>query len=348
MELAVRIREAALQCGFSACGIVKMDDMRGYADAIAGRIAHFPESRPMYAKFIDFATPELSVPWAKSIIVCAQWLGEYRIPQNLKGLIGKSYCIDPRKNPNCKEFQGRELFAGMLENMGLRYATKSDFGITAVRWAAAKAGVGIIRKNNFLYMENGSWCHLDAFLIDRELELKSAPTIKDCPKKCNLCMKACPTGALKMPFQTNGVACVSFLTTFAICAPDKPYYNQCGTWIFGCDACQDVCPFNAKAWSEGEEFPGLKELAEKISYEQILSLDEPELSCLLAEKFWYIKPDTIWKWKCNVLNAINNNFEERYLPHIEPAMHDTRREVSEMARWVYESVCSPKRAVHTI
>jgi epoxyqueuosine reductase len=151
-----------------------------------------------------------------------------------------------------------------------------------------------------------------------------------------------------MPFQMNGVTCVSFLTTFAACAPDKPYYNQCGTWIFGCDACQDACPFNAAAWSEEEEFPGLKELAEKISYEQILSLDEPDLRCLLAEKFWYIKPDKIWKWKCNVLNAMNNNFEEKYLSHIEPAMHDTRKEVREMARWVYESVCSSKRAVKTV
>lgn len=337
LALAASIKEAALACGFEACGIIKTEEMSGYADVVADRIDHFPESRPMFDPFIDFASPQKMVPWAKSVVICASWYGKYRIPAHLKGVIGKHYCVDSRKDAASSEYQGKKSFESKLEDFGLRQVSKNDFGITAMRWAAAKAGLGLIRKNNFFYLERGSWCSLEAYLIDRELESKANPTIEKCPENCKLCIKACPTGALKSPFQTNGMTCVSFLNTFGVCTPQNQHYRQCGSWVFGCDVCQDVCPSNAKTWSEEEEFPGLGELAEQVSFEQILSMDDDALRGLLAEKFWYIKPDEIWKWKCNVLNAMNNNMEGKYLPCIERAMLAKKEEVRDMARWVFES-----------
>lgn len=338
MELAASIAEMASACGYAVCGIVKIEDMRGYAGAIAARIAKFPEATPMYTPFSAFAEPEAMAPWAKSVIICGHWQGKYRIPENLQGLIGKTYCVDTRKNAQTQESRGRQQFEQALAELGLKYASKRDFGITALRWAAAQAGLGVIRKNNFFYAEKGSWYGLDSFLIDRELELKTVPKLKSCPAKCDLCQKACPTGALPEPFQTNGVACVSYLTTMATCRPGKKHYDKCGSWLFGCDACQDACPFNQKAWSGGEDFPGLAELAEQISYEQILAMDYETMRRLLPPKFWYIPPELVWKWKSNALNAMANNYQEQYLPYIVKARQDSQAEVREMAEWVWRLV----------
>ena len=339
-ELIDTIQRAAQNCGFDACGIVGTEEMAGYAEAISARITHFPGSNAMYDRFAAFATPSSTMPWAKAVIICAHWYGNYRVPENLQGVIGKSFCLDTRKDAYSKDYQGIRRFQTILSELGLTYAVKHDYGVTALRWAAAKAGIGVIRKNNFFYTEQGSWHRLEAFLIDRELELKLTPSIKKCPEKCGLCIKACPTKSLDAPFQMNGLTCVSFLTSKGTCAPGKELYDRCGSWIFGCDACQDACPFNKKMWDAGADFPGLEELAGKLSFEQILSMDEDTLCDLLSQKFWYIAPDNMWKWKCNVLNAIHNSYDKKYLPYIEKSRMDARKEVREMAHWVFESVSS--------
>lgn len=337
-DLAVSIRNAALDCGYAGCGIVRTAAMEGYAGAVAERVGHFPESGPMYTPLLGFARPEDTVPWARSVVVCVVWYGTYRIPDHLEGTIGKSFCVDPRRDPRSREYQDRKRFEAALDGMGVRHESKSDFGITALRWAAAKAGLGIIRKNNFFYTEKGSWCRLDAFCIDRELELTAVPAVKPCPEQCGLCIKACPTRALSAPFRTNGVACVSFLTSRGTCGPGKPYYGQCGGWIFGCDACQDACPHNKNAWSGTDDFPGLAELAPSLSYERLLAMDYAAMRDLLPQKFWYIAADDVWKWKCNVLNAMHNRYDDSYLPHLERAELDAKEEVRAMAQWVRASV----------
>lgn len=336
-ELAARIRAAALDCGFTACGIIRIEEMKGYAEALEERAALFPESAPMFTRMKAHAEPDLAVPWARSVVICPVWYGKYRMPPHLEGVIGKSMCLDARKDPRSAEYKCAERFERTLEAMGLRCASKHDFGITALRWAAARAGIGVVRKNNFFYTEQGSWNMLYAYLIDRELELKSRLNIKNCPENCGLCVKACPTGALAAPFATNGVACVAWLNSFGTCAPGKERYDRCKGWIFGCDGCQDACPFNRKAWSGTEDFPGLAELAPQLSYERILAMDDDAIRALLADKFWYIKAEDAWKWKCNILNAMRNTYDEKYRPHIERALCDARAEVREMAGWVLES-----------
>lgn len=339
LELAETIRKAALDCGFDACGIIKTNEMHGYAAAIDERIAHFPDAKPMFAYFSFFARPEEYIPWAKSIVVCTRSFDKYRIPENLRGIIAKYFCVDTRKDELSKENQETLRFEKFLTNLGLTHAAKHDYGITALRWAGAKAGIGIVRKNNFFYTEKGPWNFLEAFAIDRELELKNNSSIKKCPEKCAMCIEVCPTGSLSKPFQMNCFSCVAFLTSRSTCAPGKDHYDKCGSWIFGCDVCQDVCPFNKKKdWDSGEDFPGLEELAGMLSYERILSMDEGTMRGLLSQKFWYIEPDGVWKWKCNVLNAMRNGYDEKYLPHIERAMDDPREEVRDMAKWVFDSV----------
>ena len=338
LELTASIEKAALACGFDTCGIVRLEEMQGYTDALKDRIAHFPDSEPMFGRFTRFVDPAQLPSWAKSVVVCSYWYGKYRIPENLQGIIGKAFCLDIRRDKQSEGYQIVECFEKALTELGVQHAAEHDYGITAMRWAAVKAGIGIVRKNNFFYTRQGSWNWLAVFLIDRDLELKKVPAIKSCPEKCGLCVKACPTQALDKPFYTNGVACVGFLTGKATCAPGKKHYDKCGKWIYGCDACQDACPYNRGAWDAVEEFHGLEELSRSISYEKILGMDDGALREMLSQKFWYIEPERVWTWKCNILNAMHNNYEGKYLPHIEAAMQDPQKEVREMAQWVFESV----------
>jgi epoxyqueuosine reductase len=338
-EMASLIRTKALDCGYENCGIIKISAMKGYAEKLAQRIARFPQSRTMYERFFKFADLEQAYPWATSVVICSIWYGKYHIPEHLEGLIGKAYLVDDRRDTRSRAYQNSQKFGGSLYALGLRVANDRDVGITALRWAAMQAGIGIIRNNNFLYSKKGSWITLDAWLIDQELEhIHSINNIRKCPKKCQLCVKACPTKALTEPYAINGVSCISFLTGKAACTPDKPFYDQTKTWIFGCDVCQDVCPFNKRAWKVEEDFPGLVELSAHLSLEKIVAMDYTTLRTLLPPKFWYIEEREVWRWKNNALNAMRNTYHEGYKPYIKMALHDPHENVRAMAESVAQTV----------
>jgi epoxyqueuosine reductase len=335
MDLAEEIVSKALELGYLKCGIVKVGQMKGYAKKLDQRIELFPEVEQIYRRFYSFSNPGKEYPWVKSIVVCARWYGRYRLPEGLKGKVAKYYQVDSRRDTNSQEHRDSTAFEGYLQEQGLRTATYRDFGITALRWAAMKAGIGVVRKNNFFYTERGSWVFLEAYLIDVELEHISHSSAKACPPSCSLCMMNCPTGSLSAPYIMNHLSCVSCLTTFQgeDWTTDK-FQSQTGDWIFGCEACQDVCPFNHKAWVEEETYPGLDELGESISLEKLIEMDYECLKDTIQPKFWYIPKEKVWKWKTNALNAMLNNYQPRYLPYIEKARSDQDEHVRRMAQWV--------------
>lgn len=151
--------------------------------------------------------------------------------------------------------------------------------IFPLKQAAVAAGLGIFRKNNFFYGPKGSWYGLEGYLIDKPCEYIQKTTLKPCSETCHLCQKACQTHSLSAPFAMNAALCLSFLTTFGgRSVPEHLSAKQYGTWIMGCDACQDACPYNKHHdWNEGEDFPGLKEIEELLQPDHILSASDEEL-----------------------------------------------------------------------
>lgn len=337
--LADKIKSTALNLGYEKCGIIKISDIDGYKERLDERVERVSESKGFYQGQYRFTQLKDIYPWAKSIVICVRMYGKYHIPEHLKGMIAKYYLVDARKDKNSKDFQDSVKFEEYMQELGLRAETERGFGLVPLRFAAMKAGLGIVRKNNFFYTENGSSVYLDAWLIDKELEAVETPNIRPCSDKCNLCMKACPSASLSEPYTMNPIACVSCVTTFmGRDMTNEKYREQIGNWVYGCDACQDACPMNKNRWQETEEFPNLHELSEQISLEKIIKMDYKFLEEVMQPKFWYIDKSSVWKWKVNALNVMVNDYKDQYREYILYACNDSNSKVREMAEWAIKKL----------
>ncbi len=133
-----------------------------------------------------------------------------------------------------------------LEELGKRlggsYRVLVDENDHVDREAAARAGVGFYGKNTMLITRrHGSWVVLGTLVTDVELEA-SPPLALDCGS-CTLCIEACPTGALDEPGVLDANRCLSWITQSPRPIPDE-YRTELGAMVYGCDICQDACPWN--------------------------------------------------------------------------------------------------------
>jgi len=109
---------------------------------------------------------------------------------------------------------------------------------------ASKAGLGWRGKNgNLITPKVGSFYFIAELIVD--LELEHDGPIKDYCGTCNKCMEACPTDALNVPYVVDGSKCISYLTIELKeeLIPSE-FHKKMDNWAFGCDVCQDVCPWN--------------------------------------------------------------------------------------------------------
>lgn len=327
------IKNKALELGYESCGIIKVADMEGYAERLRENSELFPELKTIYSqRFYPYAFPQQSHEWAKSIVICISRYGKYKLPANNSGHIGKIYWFTMFDN-NSKQNINRDLFEAYLTDLGLKTFYNSFPGTTCYRWAAQKAGLGVIRKNNFFYTKDGSWVTMSTWLIDKELELIDTSDLKPCPDNCTKCQDACKTGALAKPYATNMKKCMSYILCLAGELPPEELRDKTGKWLYGCDDCQDACPMNKNCWSETEDFPNLNEIAEYMSYEKILTADYNTLEKIIMPKFFYIQKENLWQWKVNAIIAMSNNFEPKYEKYLKDSCNDDHEKIREIANW---------------
>lgn len=325
------IQAKAYELGYEKCGIVSFKCMDGFQQKLLERVQAVPISKYFYDTQRQFFNLQETYPWAKSIVVLALRYGKYKVPDALK-TIGKTYLFDNRPNVHSAEYRHSLEMEEYLKALGLRVATERKFGIGGLRWAAKEAGIGIIRRNNFFYTElSGSWVHIEEFLIDREMELIEHPNIPECPKGCSRCVSACPTKSLSAPYTMLPLSCVSFLTTFGGRDTSNLPWDKFGKCIYGCDICQDVCPMNRGKWKEEEDYPGINELAQLMTPENLLTMSEDIYTEKIQPKFFYLSPDELWKWKVNTICYMKNNYLESYRPYLLAACSDLHEKVRDMA-----------------
>jgi epoxyqueuosine reductase len=142
----------------------------------------------------------------------------------------------------------RSLHAAIEEYVGRAVEARflTDHARIVDRAVAARAGLGWYGKNACIIVPgHGSWVMLGEMLLDLDLE-PDDPLTKDCGR-CHLCLDQCPTGAIVAPYTIHTPACISFQTIEQRGAIPRELRPRMGDWVFGCDVCQDVCPYTRAA-----------------------------------------------------------------------------------------------------
>lgn len=295
--LARRIQQAAIACGFDGCGILSLEKLEGYRVYLKERMRKAPASAPFYTPIEEKINTKDRFPWAKAMIVCVDWYGKYRFPEELQGKYAKSFFLGHDKSHE----QGCDLrsFEAWFDKEGIRCEGGEQFGhfsVGPLRHAAMMAGLGIIRKNNFFYTEKGSFVNLFGYVIDRECELIQENNLKPCSPKCTLCQQACKTKALFDAYTMDPMKCVSLWTTFGK-GFVPPYLKEEAfeQWICGCDNCQDACPYNRKQdWNTGKSFSDLEDIAPDILPEKFSNLsDEYLIEHIIPKTDNHLKPSDV-------------------------------------------------------
>jgi epoxyqueuosine reductase len=142
----------------------------------------------------------------------------------------------------------RTLHGALEELMGQPVAARflTDHARIVDRAVAARAGLGWYGKNACIIVPgHGSWVMLGELLLDLDLE-PDEPLAKDCGR-CGICLDRCPTRAIVAPYTIHTPSCISFQTIEQRGAIPRELRPHLGDWVFGCDVCQEVCPYTRAA-----------------------------------------------------------------------------------------------------
>jgi epoxyqueuosine reductase len=271
------VRAFALAAGFTEAGMVALPYPE--TDRDAGRFAEFIDrersgtmdylARRNDSGELVRSRVDLPFPWARSAIVClasynadaplsiapappaAGWIARYawtgkRVPgkRNEKGelkpsdyhkvLLKRLHALEARMHEDFGDFESRAYV---------------DTGPVMERALARAAGVGWTGKNTCLiHPKLGSWNFLAVIVTSLRLPEEQAPlVVPDRCGSCTRCIDACPTDALIAPHQMDATRCISYLTIEYRGDVPENLAAGIGRQVFGCDICQDVCPWNRKA-----------------------------------------------------------------------------------------------------
>jgi len=261
-------------------------------------------------------------------------------PEKLVGKIGRIYqarCyLTPRNRINGAR---RQLIREFLEKSGCQVATRI---VVPDRLSAARAGITTYGKNTFAFADGiGSFIVITSFVVDAELDY-DMPTLEvKCPPKCTACIDACPTGALYELLKMNPRRCIAF-NTFGtrdgrpggITSYIPPEIREkMGTWIHGCDICQEVCPRNQrrlKARLPQNEF--LSRVAQDFELTKLLNLsDEFYAKRVQPLMYNYIREKKYFQR--NAAIALGNMGDPMFIPDLAQAMEDSEQLVRSYAAW---------------
>jgi len=228
----------AVQLGLDAVGAAPAEPYEETERHIRERRARglFARMRFTMAQPEVSCHPESLLPGARSVVSAAL---SYYVPGPDEGP-GEGRL--PRYAWSDRYAELRAKLEQLGERLGGEYRVLVDENQHVDREGAARAGVGFYGKNTLLITRrHGSWVVLGTVVTTAEIE-RSAPLDLDCGS-CTRCIDACPTGALDDPGVLDSTKCLSYWSQAPGAVPAE-YREEMGSYVYGCDICQDVCPWN--------------------------------------------------------------------------------------------------------
>ncbi|HKD85765.1 MAG TPA: tRNA epoxyqueuosine(34) reductase QueG [Terriglobales bacterium] len=339
------LKRLAVDAGLDAAGVAGVEQTPEHqffpewiADGCAGEMKYLEARND--ADQLKRASLGNAAPWARAVVVCALnyntdhpysthagaptqgWISRYAWSQadyhDL--LLKKLRAMEAKFLELCRQ---REI----AEPRTWCYV---DTGPVIERVVANYAGIGWIGKNTCMISEQlGSNIYLGVMLTSLPLQ-PDLPAGDRCGS-CTRCIDACPTNALHVPYQIDAPRCIAYLTIELRGPIPEELRPGIGRQVFGCDICQDVCPWNRQ--SPTTSVPELQ------ARERLVNPDLEWLAQLTVEEFREVfrgspvKRAKVGGLRRNVAVAMANSGDERFLPILEKLSQDEDPLVAEHATW---------------
>jgi epoxyqueuosine reductase len=342
IDLKQSIKDRALQLGFSLAGVTTPDRPPHYstfenwlAQGLYGEMKYLATDRSRAGR----AEPKQILPECKSILVLAtpydppRGTGNHETANRDQGQIaayahGQDYHdVLPARMKELVQFI-EEQVKSPVKN---RWYT--DTGPILERDLAQRAGIGWIGKNTCLiHPKQGSYFLLSEIFLDLELE-PDAPIVTDHCGTCTRCIEACPTDCILPDRTLDATRCISYLTIELKDDIPVELRDKMGNWIFGCDICQAVCPWNRFAPEGdpafGDDTPTHALTDELTLTPQAFNQRFKRTPVQRAKRRGYLR---------NVAVALGNTGEMHALPVLQNALNDEEPMVREHAQWAINKI----------
>jgi epoxyqueuosine reductase len=264
IQNTVLIKSESKRLGFDYCGISKAEFLEEEAPRLENWLNNNMHGQMSYMQnhFDKRLDPRLLVPGAKSVISLllnyypSEKQTDEAAPKISKYAYGMDYHLVIKEKLN-------QLLGFIKENIGEvdGRAFVDSAPVLDKAWAK-KSGLGWIGKHsNLINKESGSFYFIAELIVDLELEYDGA--VKDYCGTCTRCMDACPTDAIVAPYVVDGSKCISYYTIELKENIPNDVKGKFDNWMFGCDICQDVCPWNR--FSKPHQEPQFKSNTELLN-----------------------------------------------------------------------------------
>lgn len=270
-----RIKELAKELGFLHCGISRAKRLDEEADKLEEWLANGYQGEMSYLErhFDKRVDPTKLVPGARSVITLSyNYYPDTEQVSDTPKIARYAYGRDYHKVIKKKL---KLFWQSMTSEMGAiegRYFV--DSGPVMERAWAERGGLGWRGKNTLLiHPREGSYFFLAVMIVDMELEPDSAMT--DHCGRCRKCIDACPTEAISdAGYVLDGSKCISYLTIELKSDIPEPFREHMEDWMFGCDICQEVCPWNRFSKPHSEPDFTAREHVTDMTLEDWMDLSE--------------------------------------------------------------------------
>jgi epoxyqueuosine reductase len=325
---AEEVRRLAEELGLDAVGVTRAEAYEGTERHIRERRARglFADMRFTMAQPERSCHPETLVDGARSVVSAAlcYWAPEAPLGPG-EGRLARYTWTDAYA-------ELRDKLDALGRRLGGAYRVLVDANQHVDREAAARSGVGFYGKNTMLITRrHGSWVVLGTLVSDRELE--TTPPLDAGCGECRICIDACPTGALDEPGTLDATKCLSYWTQAPAAVPGE-YRSELGAQLYGCDICQDVCP-----WNRGVEKRRANEEPSAAGHVDLVGflLEEAEALTRAYDRLYVPRNDARYLRR-NALVVLGNTGDASHTTVLERFAADGDELVAEHARWALEQV----------